>query len=587
MFEDDDDFEIDEEFLDGVFDAEKSATQKDVSQVSLDITQNNANESAIDNALEPSPLKKRKSSPCSSSSSPPNHIDTALRTNEESTRLIAMAAQRHQSIKKVSGVPPDLDSHVNNVDKESTPARNEFSFDFENSNQSNASGHNFVRPNVPCNRTTILNNSPLSRSSPKGSYSSETSFTMNTSRVVRQRKFPGPAGLLPDRGRPLVQGQRPNFSSLLDTSGSDLEDEEPLCSQSTASVLEDGPWSALQCDLAGEGQTLMRRYTITWVKQKAAARQLVGQKIPFLAAVLHSIDCSSPDPCVVLRDQTGEIPGTLHRSVWDSFGGQLVAGSALVLRMVGVLSTGISARRHYLNITSNNIVTIYSSPLCESSVPETNNKVRKTDVHKWTLTQLLQAADGWEDQRKRKKDVTPSSLTTAMPGNTNPFSSNVPNRNIGSARPTVQISNNRNNISVTHSGNLSVRPSMPSSNFTPNAPLSTVSGTVRPSMQPANRGPSSFSLPPAVSLNNPLRQQNSISKPSNCDTTAARGTFVPKRPSFLGGQARTATAPCSTSATGQGNQVIQSSRDLFSDADDIDISSVLDGIDSESLFGEF
>lgn len=82
--------------------------------------------------------------------------------------------------------------------------------------------------------------------------------------------------------------------------------QEPLCSQSTASVLEDGPWSALQHDLAGEGQSLMKRYTITWVKQKAAARQLVGQKIPFLAAVLHSIDCSSPDPCVVLRDQTGK-----------------------------------------------------------------------------------------------------------------------------------------------------------------------------------------------------------------------------------------------------------------------------------------
>lgn len=77
-------------------------------------------------------------------------------------------------------------------------------------------------------------------------------------------------------------------------------------------MLEDGPWSALQHDLAGEGQSLLRRYTIAWVKQKAAARQLVGQKIPFLAAVLHSIDCSSPDPCVVLRDQTGTQTSLQH-----------------------------------------------------------------------------------------------------------------------------------------------------------------------------------------------------------------------------------------------------------------------------------
>lgn len=70
-------------------------------------------------------------------------------------------------------------------------------------------------------------------------------------------------------------------------------------------MLEDGPWAALQSDISGEGQGLLRRYTVSWVKRKAAARQLVGQKVPFLAAVLNSIDCSSPDPCVVLRDSTG------------------------------------------------------------------------------------------------------------------------------------------------------------------------------------------------------------------------------------------------------------------------------------------
>ena len=78
-----------------------------------------------------------------------------------------------------------------------------------------------------------------------------------------------------------------------------------MCSQSSASVLEDGPWRTLLSDLRNEGQTLLRRYTVEWVKRKAAAKQLVGQKVPFLAAVLHSIDCSSPDPCVVLRDATG------------------------------------------------------------------------------------------------------------------------------------------------------------------------------------------------------------------------------------------------------------------------------------------
>lgn len=71
-------------------------------------------------------------------------------------------------------------------------------------------------PYVPSNKGTSLSNSPVPRSLPRGSESSETSFTMNTSRVVRQRKFPGPAGLLPERGRTHVQVRIPIvFSSLL------------------------------------------------------------------------------------------------------------------------------------------------------------------------------------------------------------------------------------------------------------------------------------------------------------------------------------------------------------------------------------
>nr|CAD7395856.1 unnamed protein product [Timema cristinae] len=56
---------------------------------------------------------------------------------------------------------------------------------------------------------------------------------------------------------------------------------------------------------------------------------------------------------------TRSIPGTLHREVRELFGGQLKPGCALVLRHVGVLGTRKSSRRHYLNITSNNIISIY------------------------------------------------------------------------------------------------------------------------------------------------------------------------------------------------------------------------------------
>ncbi|KAJ1524008.1 hypothetical protein ONE63_010551 [Megalurothrips usitatus] len=480
----------------------------------------------------------------------------ALRSNEETARIVAFAAQRHGSS--------------------------------QCSSQTSACESNlFKRPQA--NSSPSPGNLCGSRSPPKNRLSSE-SFNLNTSRV-RQRKFPGPAGLLPDRGRSVGQGQRPNFSSLLNTSASDLEEaDEPLslCSQSTASVLEDGPWLTLKSDFAGGGQELLERYSVSWVKQKAAARQLVGQKIPFLAAVLHSIDCSSPDPCVVLRDSTGEIPGTLHRSVWDSFGGQLIAGSALVLRFVGVLSTGISARRHYLNITSNNIVTIYSSPLCESSTVEQSTRVRKTDVHNWALNQLLQAANNWEEQSKRKKNTGSSCGVTQR--SSNPFSSNTfspgsTGDGNSSARPPLQTSNRVNSTS----GSV-INPSVQSAPSTSSAMRPPVqipgrsgssghSSSGQPQV-PTSRtftpsGPSpSLSLPGQQNLD-PLRQHKSL--PSTVgNPSAAQNKFVPKRPTFSSGVLNTTDSAS-----------LQTSVDLFSDADDIDISSVLDGIDSESLFGDF
>lgn len=67
----------------------------------------------------------------------------------------------------------------------------------------------------------------------------------------------------------------------------------------------------------------------------------------------------------------GEIHGTLHREVWELFAAELVVGAVLVIRNVGLLSTGISSRRHYLNITANNLVTIYSASSGNSALFKT------------------------------------------------------------------------------------------------------------------------------------------------------------------------------------------------------------------------
>nr|CAD7605106.1 unnamed protein product [Timema genevievae] len=151
-----------------------------------------------------------------------------------------------------------------------------------------------------------------------------------------------------------------NFNKIVETA-SDSEDESvptsqgPNCSQ----MFESPVWQRVVADFRLEPESPLGSCTVSWVKGRALARQLPGQKAPFLAVALGSIDCSLEDPYVILHDTTGSIPGTLHREVRELFGGQLKPGCALVLRHVGVLGTRKSSRRHYLNITYNNIISIY------------------------------------------------------------------------------------------------------------------------------------------------------------------------------------------------------------------------------------
>lgn len=55
----------------------------------------------------------------------------------------------------------------------------------------------------------------------------------------------------------------------------------------------------------------------------------------------------------------GSIQGTIHRNLVKEYGEHLQPGTVLVLKQVGVLSP--NPRTHYLNITANNLVSLYST----------------------------------------------------------------------------------------------------------------------------------------------------------------------------------------------------------------------------------
>ncbi|XP_044744086.1 probable serine/threonine-protein kinase DDB_G0276461 [Chrysoperla carnea] len=178
----------------------------------------------------------------------------------------------------------------------------------------------------------------------------------NSKPLVQKRKFPGPAGLLPEINS-VKETTKLKLPDLEDETVSNITILVPICSQNSDNLFTKGPWQQMLNDYGRPTtDSLPGKYTISWLKSTANVRQLIQQKSPFLAAIIDSINDNFN---VKLKDQTGEIDGVIEKEVWDSYGDVLNVGSVLVLRQVGVLT--FSAKKHYLNITANTIVIIYSN----------------------------------------------------------------------------------------------------------------------------------------------------------------------------------------------------------------------------------
>lgn len=76
-----------------------------------------------------------------------------------------------------------------------------------------------------------------------------------------------------------------------------------------------------------------------------------------LVCKIDRMDYATLDPKVYLGDCYGTVEGGVHREVLDQFGLEFRPGSVIVLQNVSVI---ISIKGQYLNITSNNLVSIYS-----------------------------------------------------------------------------------------------------------------------------------------------------------------------------------------------------------------------------------
>ncbi|XP_010641255.1 uncharacterized protein C17orf53 homolog isoform X2 [Fukomys damarensis] len=191
-----------------------------------------------------------------------------------------------------------------------------------------------------------------------------TAGAQSPARVCR-RRFPGPAGLLPQQhGKKnpeeimVSAPQTPAHGALAKRCS------KALATSAQASAEEDvghRAWLAMKAALRlddGDPTCFLHTCSVAMVLRKAALRQLPGNKVPTMAVMIKSLTRSTMDASAVLRDPTGEMQGTLHRALLEARQGELKPGAVLLLRQVGVFSP--SLRNHYLNVTPSNLVRVYS-----------------------------------------------------------------------------------------------------------------------------------------------------------------------------------------------------------------------------------
>uniref|UniRef100_A0A3P8RPG9 Homologous recombination factor with OB-fold n=1 Tax=Amphiprion percula TaxID=161767 RepID=A0A3P8RPG9_AMPPE len=172
---------------------------------------------------------------------------------------------------------------------------------------------------------------------------------------TRTRRFPGPAGLLPQQ----PQGQ--NLEEIVVSVPQTPAHGVVARSQTEEDEFSGGAWSAMKAEMGLDERNpscFLHSYSVVMVLRKAALKQLARNKVPNMAVLLKSIIHTHADAKAVFKDPTGEIQGTVHRRLLEDRAEELKVGAVLLLKQVGVFSP--SHRNHYLNVTPNNLLRIYA-----------------------------------------------------------------------------------------------------------------------------------------------------------------------------------------------------------------------------------
>ncbi|XP_052780425.1 uncharacterized protein LOC128217356 [Mya arenaria] len=177
---------------------------------------------------------------------------------------------------------------------------------------------------------------------------------------IRKRKFPGPAGILPrlSSGQSLDALSPSILPKTTANSGVSPQDDLSVpCSQSSDDVFSDAPWQTLVRDLGDEASRILNKFTIASTLLLAGKKQLPQGKAPLVFGVVESVESHGAEASITIRDKSGRMQGTVHRDLLKEHEAELQIGACLLLKQVSIIS--VCNRKHYLNLTPPNLVSVY------------------------------------------------------------------------------------------------------------------------------------------------------------------------------------------------------------------------------------
>ncbi|KAF9989478.1 hypothetical protein BGZ75_006323 [Mortierella antarctica] len=234
--------------------------------------------------------------------------------------------------------------------------------------------------------------------------SPSTGFASKTSPIRNRRKLPGPAGNLPrlsaeekeelfrSRGVPFGKDTRITGTNSTSPNSSIKKKMKAVAHGPVDSMFANGAWEEMRKAYGlpdykpstisrCKGTSPMIELCLSDVENR---QDLHRGKIPGLVVMIKEVSLSEIDAAVTLLDPSGEMRGTVHRTVLEQYkNNEIRVGTVLALKNVSVFSPTPSS--HYLIITLRNIIGIFlphppTIILSQGSSQERNSQKKRKQV---------------------------------------------------------------------------------------------------------------------------------------------------------------------------------------------------------------